>query len=64
MARPLRNRGVALLPVERELLKLNACAGFAKRAWGAGWGYGTAQELAGADHVFAAPHEVAAFIAR
>jgi phosphoglycolate phosphatase len=33
-------------------------------AWGAAWGYGTAQELAGADHVFAAPHEVAAFIAR
>ena len=33
-------------------------------AWGAGWGYGTREELAGADHVFTAPHEIAAFIAR
>jgi phosphoglycolate phosphatase len=53
---------VALLG-DREL-DLIAARTNAVAAWGAGWGYGTAQELAGADHVFAAPHEVAAFIAR
>jgi phosphoglycolate phosphatase len=33
-------------------------------AWAAAWGYGSEEELRGADHVFAAPHEVAALIAR
>jgi phosphoglycolate phosphatase len=33
-------------------------------AWGAAWGYGTPGELAGADHVFEAPHEVPLLIAR
>jgi len=53
---------IALLG-DREL-DLIAARTNAVAAWGAAWGYGTAQELAGADHVFAAPHEVAAFIAR
>jgi phosphoglycolate phosphatase len=45
-------------------LDLDAARTNAVVAWAAGWGYGTPQELAGADHVFAAPLEVAAFIAR
>ncbi len=53
---------VALLG-DREL-DLNAARTNAIVAWGAGWGYGSAQELAGADHVFAAPSDVAALIVR
>ena len=33
-------------------------------AWGAAWGYGAPGELAEADHVFEAPHEVPLLIAR
>jgi hypothetical protein len=36
-ARQLEAHGVALLPCLPELFKLSGCAGFAKRAWGAGW---------------------------
>ncbi len=53
---------IALLG-DREL-DLIAARTNAVGAWGAGWGYGTSEELAGADHVFNAPHEIAAFIAR
>ena len=56
------NARVALLG-DREL-DLIAARTNAVGAWGAGWGYGTVEELAGADHVFTAPHEIAAFIAR
>jgi phosphoglycolate phosphatase len=45
-------------------LDVSAAHANAVAAWGAGWGYGTPHELAGADHVFTAPADVAAFIAR
>jgi hypothetical protein len=36
-AMPLAARGVAMLPIDRRLLKLGALGGFFFRAWGAGW---------------------------
>ena len=68
LARALAEQGLApgarvALLGDREL-DLIAARANAVDAWGAGWGYGTLDELAGADHVFTAPLEVAAFIAR
>jgi len=45
-------------------LDLRAARANGVLAWGAGWGYGTPDELAGADHVFEAPREVPLLIAR
>jgi phosphoglycolate phosphatase len=54
--------GIALLG-DRDL-DVRAARANGVSAWGAGWGYGAPGELAGADHVFHAPHEVTSLIAR
>jgi len=38
---PLRGRGVATLPVERNLVGRSAVGGWFKKAWGSGWPLGT-----------------------
>jgi phosphoglycolate phosphatase len=68
LAHALAREGIA--PGARAALlgdrDLDVCAARANgiAAWGAAWGYGTPGELAQADHVFEAPHEVPLLIAR
>lgn len=57
--------GVIALLGDRDL-DVRAARACGLAAWGAGWGYGSPGELqsAGVDHLFAAPAEVSALIAR
>ena len=55
--------GAAVAHLGDRALDVSAARGNALGAWGAAWGYGSAEELAQADHVFNAPHEVAPLIA-
>jgi phosphoglycolate phosphatase len=56
--------GPAVAHIGDRALDMRAARGNAVEAWGAAWGYGSPEELAQADHVFHAPHEVAPLIAR
>ena len=56
--------GAAVAHIGDRALDVSAARSNAVEAWGAAWGYGSPDELAQADHVFHAPHEVAPLIAR
>ena len=56
--------GAAVAHIGDRGLDMNAARGNAVGAWGAAWGYGSEDELAGADHVFQTPHDVVPLIAR
>jgi len=57
-ARALSTRGAACLPVERELMRVNALAGYFRRAWGAGWPLPAAQPGAVCQMGLYAHHDV------
>jgi phosphoglycolate phosphatase len=56
--------GAAIAHLGDRALDVSAARDNAIAAWGAAWGYGSVDELAQADHVFHAPHEVTSLIAR